>query len=233
MVQLKKYKHIFFDLDRTLWDFDKNSSETLSDIINEFSLGDYVNDTLKFIKIFNYYNEQLWEYYREGKVKKYILRQERFRLLLNYFGVKNKTLVESISRYYLEKYPVRPALIEYAKEITYYLSKKYRLHIISNGFYDVQLTKLINSGISNYFAKVFTSDRIGYAKPDARIFEYAISSLHAHKEECLMVGDDEVNDIAGAKEADIDQVLYNPKKNIISVAPTFEILNLLELKQIL
>jgi putative hydrolase of the HAD superfamily len=233
MAHLKKYKHIFFDLDRTLWDFDKNSSETLSDIINEFSLVDHVNNTLEFIKIFNHYNEELWEHYREGKVKKYILRQERFRLLLNHFGINNKKLVESISRYYLDKYPVRTAMIEFASEIADYLSKKYRLHIISNGFYDVQLTKLINSGISSYFTKVFTSDRIGYAKPDVRIFEYAVSSLNAHKEECLMIGDDEINDITGAKEADIDQVLYNPKKVIISVAPTYEIANLLELKQIL
>jgi putative hydrolase of the HAD superfamily len=230
---LIQYKHIFFDLDRTLWDFEKNSHETLSEIINEFSLSEEIKHRDDFIKAFNYYNERLWEFYRMGKIKKFLLRQERFRLLLNRYGIKNPELVARVSKYYLDKNPLKTSLIDHSKETLEYLSGKYKLHIISNGFYDVQITKLINSGISRYFSKIFTSDRIGHAKPDVNIFEYAVRSLHAHKPECLMVGDDETNDIIGAKNAKIDQVYFNPKNISIKVQPTYEIRSLDELKAIL
>lgn len=232
-LRLKKYNHIFFDLDRTLWDFEKNSSDTLLDIINDFSLSERIQDSKDFIDAFYFYNERLWEYYREGKIKKFILRQERFRLLLNRFGIKNKELTGKVSKYYMDKCPAKTALIEHAKETLEYLSGNYKLHIVSNGFYDVQLTKLINSGISKYFTKIFTSDRIGHAKPDIEIFEYAVRSLHAHKQECLMIGDDEAKDIAGAKNSGIDQVYYNPRNIQTSVQPTYMIRNLTELKHLL
>jgi putative hydrolase of the HAD superfamily len=229
---LSKYKHIFFDLDRTLWDFEKNSTETLRDIISEFSLSVEIQDADDFIQAFNYYNNRLWEEYREGKIKKFLLRQERFRLLLNRYGIKDKDIVARVSKYYLDKNPAKTALIENAKETLEYLSGKYKLHIITNGFYDVQLTKLIKSGISRYFTKVFTSDRIGRAKPNADIFEYAVRSLHAHKEECVMIGDDEMNDIIGARNAKIDQVFFNPTGISISVKPTFEIRILTDLMEL-
>lgn len=227
------YKHILFDLDRTLWDFEKNSSETLSEIIDEFSLSGIIDDKNDFIKVFNYYNERLWDYYRMGKIKKFLLRQERFRLVLNRYGIKNRELVARVSKYYLDKNPLKTNLIADSKETLEYLSGKYKLHIISNGFYDVQVTKLINSSISKYFIKIFTSDRIGHAKPDVNIFEYAVRSLHAHKVECLMIGDDETNDIIGAKNANIDQVYFNPKNIAINAQPTYEIMSLTELRELL
>ena len=227
------YKHIFFDLDRTLWDFEKNSSDTLSEILEEFSLYGIISDKDDFIKVFNYYNERLWDFYRMGKIKKFILRQERFRLVLNRYGIKNHELVARVSKYYLDKNPLKTNLITDSKETLEYLSGKYKLYIISNGFYDVQVTKLINSSISKYFTKIFTSDRIGHAKPDINIFEYAVRSLHAHKEECIMIGDDETKDIMGAKNAKIDQVYFNPNNIPINVQPTFEIRSLIELKKLL
>lgn len=227
---MKIYKHIFFDLDRTLWDFEKNSSEALSEIVNEFSLSNEIKDIEEFIRVFNYYNERLWDHYRAGKIKKYLLRKERFRLLFNRYGIKNKDLVEKVSRYYLEKYSIKTALIEDAKDTLEYLSGKYKLHIISNGFYDIQRVKLINSGISRYITKLFTSDTIGFAKPDKRIFEHAVRSLNAHKQDCLMIGDDEVNDIVGAKNANIDQVFFNPRNILTSVQSTYKISSLKELK---
>ncbi len=229
---MTKYKHLFFDLDRTLWDFDKNCTETLSELIDEFLLSTLIDSPDDFIRNFYYYNEHLWDEYREGKIKKFLLRRERFRLLLNHYGIKKKDLVDQVSKFYLDKYPVKTALIAHAKEITEYLASKYKLHIITNGFYDAQLTKLINSGISRYFAKIFTSDRIGHAKPDTNIFEYAVRSIHAHKQECIMIGDDITNDIIGARNANIDQVFYNPTCKAISFEPTFEIRSLLELKEL-
>jgi putative hydrolase of the HAD superfamily len=230
---LKNYKHIFFDLDRTLWDFNKNSTDALIDIVKAFHLEGKVKDVDEFVKCFQYYNNRLWDDFLEGKMRKQILRLERFRLLLNRYDISEKKTVEKISQFYLNTAPCKPALIEGTIDVLNYLAPKYKLHVISNGFYDVQLTKIVNSGISKYISKLYTSDRIGYAKPDKRIYEYAVRSIHAHKEDCLMVGDDIKNDIDGAKNASIDQVYFNPGNTGSNLQPTYEIKKLLELKNIL
>jgi putative hydrolase of the HAD superfamily len=230
---LKSYRHIFFDLDRTLWDFDKNSTEALTDIVKVFHLEEKVSDIDEFVKCFHYYNDKLWDDFRDGKMRKQLLRLERFRLLLNRYEISEKKTVEKISQFYLNTAPTRPALIEDTLEILNYLFSKYKIYVISNGFYDVQLTKIVNSGIFKYFSKLFTSDRIGYAKPDKRIYEFVVRSIHAHKEDCIMIGDDVKNDIDGAKNADIDQVYFNPGKLNNQSQPTFEINKLIELKSIL
>jgi putative hydrolase of the HAD superfamily len=203
---MNPYTHIFFDLDRTLWDFNKNSSDTLLEIIDKFSLGDRVTDTAGFINSFHEINEYLWGDYRKGKIKKYTLRLERFRLLLTRYGLENDDVTNKLSSYYLNRCPLKGALIPNTKEILEYLYGKYRLYILSNGFYDIQMTKMINSGISRYFIKLFTSDRIGYAKPKAGIFDYVVKSENARKAQSLVVGDDENIDICGARNANIDQV---------------------------
>ncbi len=232
-IMTKRYLHIFFDLDRTLWDFSKNSAETLSDILNKFNLNDFVQSSEAFIEKYNFYNDRLWEYFRSGQIKKNQLRHERFRLLLNDYGIKDAKLTGEISRYYLNMSPAKTTLIPGAIEVLEYLMPNYNLYILSNGFYDVQLTKMVNSGISRYFKKLFTSDRIGYSKPDSRIFDYAVKSVNARKEESLVVGDDEQVDIKGAQNARIDQVLFNSEGINVSVKATYEIKELIDLKQIL
>ena len=229
----KQYTHIFFDLDRTLWDFIRNSADVLKDIIDEFSLGSYVNDLDEFITKYNDYNDRLWDKYREGRIRKPILRQERFRMLLKDYGINDMEMVEKISHYYLNTCPAKPLLIKNSLEILEYLYDKYKLYIISNGFYDVQMAKMKNSGISRYFQKLFTSDRVGYAKPDSRFFDHAVKSVNAKKAESLVVGDDAVKDIEGARNARIDQVFFNPEGNISSVEATYEIRDLIELKSLL
>jgi putative hydrolase of the HAD superfamily len=233
MPTMSAYTHIFFDLDRTLWDFNKNSSDTLFEIIDHFSLSEQVKDAEAFIVSFHHINEQLWDDYRKGKIKKYNLRLERFRRLLARYEIEDIEVAEKMSSYYLNHCPLKGALIKNSKEILRYLAPKYKLYILSNGFYDVQMTKMINSGISRYFKKLFTSDRIGYSKPKAGIFEYAIRSENVKKEETLVIGDDITNDILGAKNVHIDQVLYNPQKLQIDVIPTYEIDDLLQLKNFL
>lgn len=230
---MTRYRHIFFDLDRTLWDFDRNSSDSLKDIIKEFGLDDTITDEEEFVRLFNKYNDALWNDYRHGNIKKYELRFKRFKLLFNHFGISDVNNIEEISKFYLNAGPLKTSLVPHAKEILIYLHSFFQLHIISNGFYDVQLTKVKNSGISPYISKVFTSDRIGYSKPKAGIFEYAITSVNAKKSECIMVGDDILNDVQGAKNFGIDQVYFNPEKQVISIQPTHEIRDLLELKGIL
>jgi len=227
-----KYTHIFFDLDRTLWDFRKNSAETLLDIIDKFSFSDFVQDKNEFIDKYNYYNDRLWEYYRSGRIRKSELKNERFRLLLKDFNIKdNGNLVMEVSNYYMNIAPAKTSLITNAINILKYLSATYQLYIVTNGFYDVQLTKMVNSGISPYIRKLFTSDRIGYAKPDSRMFEYVIKSVNAKKEGSVMIGDDEIIDIEGARNARIDQIYFNPEGRVPCVSPTYEVKGLIELKK--
>lgn len=230
---MKKYHHIFFDLDRTLWDFKKNTGETLLDIIHTFKLEETVQDSKAFIEKYNYYNDRLWEFYQLGRIKKYQLRHERFRMLLRDYGILDRKLAGEISRYYLNMSPAKTRLVPYAIELLEYLEPNYGLYVISNGFYDVQMAKMKNSGISRYFQKLFTSDRVGYAKPDSRFFDHAVKSVNAKKAESLVVGDDAVKDIEGARNARIDQVFFNPEGNISSVEATYEIRDLIELKSLL
>jgi len=127
--------------------------------------------------------------------------------------------------------PAKTSLINNAINILKYLSATYQLYIVTNGFYDVQLTKMVNSGISPYIRKLFTSDRIGYAKPDSRMFEYVIKSVNAKKEGSVMIGDDEIIDIEGARNARIDQIYFNPEGRVPCVSPTYEVKGLIELKK--
>lgn len=230
---MKRYKHIFFDLDRTLWDFDRNSSDALQDIIKEFGLEIHIPDVEEFIRLYNKYNDELWDDYRDGKIKKWDLRLKRFRLLLGHYALSDQKMIEAVNKFYLNAAPLKTSLVPHAKEILKYLVPNYQLYVISNGFYDVQLTKVKNSGISPYLTKVFTSDRIGYSKPKAGIFEYVVTSINAKKIDCLMVGDDPRNDVQGAMNFDIDQVYFNPEMLETSIQPTYEIHDLLELKEIL
>lgn len=231
--QMKHYQHIFFDLDRTLWDFDKNSSDALNDIIKEFGLETHISDVQEFVRLYNKYNDELWDDFREGMIKKPELQIKRFVLLLDHYELSDPEMIEEISKFYLNSAPLKTSLVKNTKEILEYLAPNYRLYVISNGFYDVQLTKVKNSGISRYITKVFTSDRIGFSKPKTGIFEYAVTSVNAKKIECLMVGDDIYNDIQGAKKAGFDQVYFNPGRKSTPVKPTYEINDLLELEQIL
>lgn len=229
---ISKYTHIFFDLDRTLWDFRKNSAEALIDIIDKFSFNDFVQNNEEFILKYNYYNDRLWEYYRSGRIRKSELKYERFRLLLKDFNIKDHgNLVTEVSNYYMNIAPAKTSLIANAMEILKYLSATYPIYIVTNGFYDVQLSKIVNSGISPYIKKIFSSDRIGYAKPDARIFEHAIKSVNARKDGSVMIGDDEIIDIEGARNARIDQIFFNPEGRVPCVSPTYEVRGLIELKK--
>lgn len=233
MIHTKRYKHIFFDLDRTLWDFDKNSAETLQDIIRDFRLQELIKDRRKFISVYNKHNDRVWHLYRNKEITKAELRVERFRRTLSEFKLNDLVLAKKISNYYINNSPNKGHLIEHACEILDYLRPSHSLYIVSNGFYDTQVRKLKTSGIDKYFKMIFTSDRIGAAKPNKLFFQYALSSSNAKKAESLVIGDDFTNDIMGAKNFGLDQLWFNPDNISCNVAPTFETTSLAEIKNIL
>lgn len=227
------YKHVFFDLDRTLWDFEQNMRDALKDIFFEHQLDTVFPDLPTFINTFNQKNNYLWDKYLKGEMTKEVLRHKRFEATLEDYGLVNPRLAKTIGEEYLRIMPLKTTLIPGAREILEYLSERYRLHVISNGFQEVQLPKLQRSHIAKYFEWIVTSEQSGYHKPDARAFGYALSKANARKDESIMVGDDLEIDIAGAKKFGMDQIYFNPTQTLHRTKVTFEVRDLREIKEYL
>ncbi|MCB2207561.1 MAG: YjjG family noncanonical pyrimidine nucleotidase [Bacteroidetes bacterium] len=230
----KVYKHIFFDLDRTLWDFEATAREAFHDIYTRFKLKEIgVENVVSFKDHYNHHNEILWTQYREGKLTKDILRGLRFKLTLREFGIEDDKLAQQIGQHYVQISPLLVNLFPNTHEIMAYLHPKYQLHIITNGFSEVQFVKLKESDLRKYFNKVITSEKAGVKKPDAKIFEYALEQTNAKIDESIMIGDDPEVDILGAKNMGMDQVLFDPYGTLLQNGATYYINDLIELKKYL
>ena len=197
---MKSYQHLFFDLDRTLWDLDKNAHDTIKEIYLKHNLVEkgiiYFDD---FLKTYTRFNNMLWDAYRKGEVIKEVLNVERFRLTLQNYNVYSDMLPIILATDYVEISPTKTQLYPNAKDTLEYLSKRYSMHIITNGFLETQYRKLSFSKLDKYFDKIIISEETGYMKPDKRIFEYALKTAKAKKEESIMIGDDPIVDIIAAK----------------------------------
>lgn len=227
---VKYYKHIFFDLDRTLWDFDSNSKEALSEIYRRFDLkGLGVKDQDTFIDQYILVNEKMWDAYRKGLLSKAKLRSERFLNTLKLFGVDETELANEIGDYYILASPRKTGLFPGTKEVLSYLKKKYPLHIITNGFDEVQHLKLAYSGLSSFFEEIITSEYCNAKKPNPKIFHYALEKTGALASESIMIGDDIPVDLHGAKQVGIDTVYFNPNYLTHDEKMTYEVNHLREL----
>lgn len=223
---MKQIKHIFFDLDHTLWDFETNSDIAFETIFKN----NKVNIDLK--KFLNYYrgiNANYWKLYRDEKITKEELRLGR---LKDTFIKINQNvdlhLLERLAVDYIKVLPNNNQLFEGAHEILEHLSVNYKLHIITNGFNEVQYEKIKNSGLTKYFDKIITSEAAGVKKPNPVIFEYALTLTKAISAESVMIGDNWEADIMGAKDAGFDVIFCNfnaqpVSENIKSVTNLIEI----------
>ena len=231
---LKKYKHIFFDLDRTLWDFDAAAEVAFERIYEQYNLKSLgIPSAHEFHEVYHPLNERLWELYREDKITKADLNRTRFLKPLEHYGIHDVELADHLSEDYVYWTPRIVRLVPGTMELLEYLKPKYHLHLITNGFEEVQDTKLTLSGMKPYFETLTVSEEVGVKKPNPEIFQYALRKAHATAEESLMIGDEMAVDIDGARAAGIDTVLFNPKGEKIDGERTFEVRNLLEIKQIL
>ncbi len=227
------YKHIFFDLDRTLWDFDRNSAQALTEVLHQHNLNKIIDSFEEFVEIYHGINILLWDDYRKGKISKEDLRSHRFYLTLKKIGITDRELADRIGNDYLRISPAKTLLVPHALEILDYLSGRYCMHILTNGFHSTQTTKISNSGIKPYFDTLITSETVGHHKPAREIFQYALQLIGTSSSECLMIGDDLVVDILGARNSGIDQVFFNPENIPHRETVTYEISSLSELKDIL
>jgi putative hydrolase of the HAD superfamily len=229
-----KYRHLFFDLDHTLWDFDANARETLVDIYGIFELeARNITPFEDFYRKYLHHNEILWNRYHNGFITADELKWKRMWRTLLDFKIGDEVLAKAISARFLEILPVKQNLFEHAKEILEYLTAKgYTLHMITNGFEKTQWSKLNNSGLGNYFTHVITSEASNSVKPQKEIFDYAISKAGAMHKESIMIGDNLDADIKGAINAGIDSIFVNHINAVTEVQPTFTVTHLQQLESI-
>jgi len=231
---LKKYKHLFFDLDHTLWDFDRNTSEAIKEIYKIFNFSKWdIFSFEDFMAIFQEVNNYLWDKFNHGLIDRMELRNSRFNLILEKLGVNEKEVPDGIGEKYLQIAPVKPNVILHAHEILAYLRPNYQMHIISNGFDDVQHTKLKASKIHGYFDIIITSDSSIHRKPQKGIFEFAMEKAGATRANAIMIGDNIDTDIIGAQNASMDHIFFNPNKTPHSLNVTYEINSLKQIMNIL
>lgn len=228
------YKHIIFDLDSTLWDFEVNCAETLKELFDAYGLGKYKSFTEEdFITTYKRINENMWKEYHSGIIDKLTIRSRRFEKTFEQLGIDGSGIQAAINEDFLKRCPAKGGLLPFAREVLQYLQPKYSLHILTNGFKESQHIKIGSAGIGSFFKEVINSESCGFLKPDKKIFEHAISKIDSCKEECIMIGDDLEADVLGARNAGIDHIFLNRQGKKHDVKPTHEIKCLSELFSIL
>ncbi len=210
---MKHIKHIFFDLDDTLWDFEKNSGQVLEQLFAEFDLTGKLNtDFQTFHTTYKKTNLNLWLQYAKKEIDKQYLRNHRFNLVFNQFNYDNYAENLIITDHYLNRAPKGNHLKEGCIETLDYLKQNYQLHIITNGFKEVQHIKIDGCGLRNYFSNIIISEEHDLTKPDEKIFRLAEKFAGAKKEECVMIGDNFESDVEGAINAGWEAI-YFPKED--------------------
>lgn len=221
---------VFFDLDHTLWDFDKNSILAFDKI---FKTNYPTIDTNAFIEVYIPINQACWKLYQVDKITHEELRYKRLKESfdkLNY-SISDEA-IDQIAHDYIEFLPDNNQLFEGAVEVLEYLYPKYNMHIITNGFAEVQQRKMYHSGLQKYFKTVTNSEMAGVKKPHKGIFEYALSLAKATKENAVMIGDCIDADVKGALDFGMQAIYFN-EKEIQTENSIVSIKHLLELKTIL
>lgn len=229
------YQHIFFDLDHTIWDFDKNSFEAFEKMFEHLAIESTLQ--VRFLEFHNSYlkhNLFYWDLYAKGGIKQDELKWKRMYETLREFGHPDEVKARQMSQTYLTFLPECTNLFPYTREVLEYLTqKKYTLHIISNGFEQTQHLKLKHARLEPYFKNILTSERCGYIKPDAKIFELGIEEARTSKERCIMIGDSPEADLLGAFNAGIRSVYMDHHRKETAIPYDHRIFSLKELENIL
>ena len=230
----KTYRHIFFDLDRTLWDFDAAAEVAFERIYEQYHLKELgIPNAHEFHMVYHPLNEQLWVRYRANEITKDDLNRTRFLKPLEHYGIHDEALADHLSEDYMYWSPRIVRLVPGTMELLDYLKPKYHLHLITNGFEEVQHTKLSGSGMEPYFETLTVSEEVGVKKPNPEIFYYALRKAGATPEESLMIGDEMAVDIDGARAAGIDQIFFNASGQPAEGECTYEVKTLSEITSIL
>jgi putative hydrolase of the HAD superfamily len=230
-----KYQHLFFDLDHTLWDFETNAKTCIEELYSIFdftALG--VTKVSDFYAQFTIANRYYWTLLENKVISAEEVRRKRFQAAFAGLGITiDEPFGLNINEAFLELLPQKSQLIDGALPILEYLQPNYQLHIISNGWYEVQIKKMQSAAIEHFFEAIITNETANARKPDSAIFEHALRTAKASIHNSLMIGDSYEADIKGAMNVQLDTVFYNPEQQHIPEKPTFEIIHLTELKAFL
>jgi len=212
---------IFFDLDHTLWDFEKNSALAFEMIFDKHKLS---LDLESFLSFYVPINFKYWKLYRDEKISTEDLRYYRLKEVFDLMEEEvNDDLIHLLSKEYIYYLPQFNHLYDGATEILDYLFPNYNLHIITNGFQNVQFGKLKNSNIEHYFKTITNSEMAGVKKPNPIIFEYALQKANAEKLKSIMIGDNLEADVEGAINSGLDAIFFNEFN--IEVTPSITQIN--------
>lgn len=242
---MKSYKVVLFDLDHTLWDFSRNSFETLNELYAHHNLIQLNGLSFeRFYSAFQEVNTKLWDQYDRGLLDRSVIRYQRFKLIFESINIQHDEIAGNLAHDYLTLSPTKRNLIEGAREVLDYLVARYPLYVVTNGFTELQSTKVRSGGIENYFQQIVTSEMVGHKKPAKEIFDFTLQLGGFNSHEAIMIGDNLLTDITGAADAGIDAVHFNPNYPLppaeggmpnaeLEFKITHKISSLLELKTIL
>ncbi len=227
-------KNLFIDLDDTLWDIHQNGKECLEEIYIDYGYEKYYPTFEAYYDVYMPNNHRLWALYRDGAIQKNELIVERFLVPVREFGVDDPLYAKKLSDDFLERTTRKTRLIEGTIELLEYLKPKYRMHILSNGFREVQYKKIENAGLAPYFDKIILSEDAGINKPHPDMFTHALKNTNSSRDQTVMIGDSWEADIAGAYNSRIAQIWYNPGQIAPKeFEPTHTVRQLVEIKDIL
>jgi len=225
-----KISDIFFDLDHTLWDFEKNSAMAFDTILKKHDIKVNIEE---FVALYVPINAKYWKLYQDDEVTQEQLRYGRLKDVFDAVSHEiGDDVIQLLSEEYIHYLPQYNHLFEGTIELLEYLKPKYKLHIITNGFNQIQFNKLKNSNIAHYFETVTNSENAGFKKPNPHIFHYALDLAKSKKETSVMIGDNFEADIQGALNVGIDAIMFNEHQ--IEIAENIKQVNhLLDIKQYL
>ncbi|MBI3133855.1 MAG: noncanonical pyrimidine nucleotidase, YjjG family [Bacteroidetes bacterium] len=210
---MKNVKHIFFDLDHTLWDFEKNSTEAILELFHQHELHNHIESFDLFIADYQRINIEHWDKYNRGEIDKRTVRYGRFyELFAKYQLPDHIAFAEQFADQYILISPHKPHLFPGTHEVLQYLKPKYKLHLITNGFKEVLEIKISGTNLKPYFDLILSAEEVGVNKPNPLVFKTALEKTSALPHESLMVGDSYEADILGAKKAGMATLHFNPKR---------------------
>lgn len=227
-------RHLFFDLDRTLWDFETNSKIALKKLFELYNLNEFIPNFYKFYYNYKNINAELWVKYGAGKITKEELRNVRFYKTLKKFKIDDAQLSDKLSTGYIEISPNQknlfPNTLETLKELK---AEGYKLHIITNGFKEVQYIKLSNCGLIDFFDVIVCSEEVGKNKPNPDVFLHAMKLANAEASKSVMIGDDLKVDILGASNVGMYTILFDPESKYRKAKGDYTIQDLKEIPNLL
>jgi len=229
---MSRITDIFFDLDHTLWDFEPNSDAAFEKLLKQHNINVSIVD---FIETYRPINHQYWDNYSRGIVTKAQVRKGR---LIDTFEKLSATvsdeMIERLADDYLIFLREETRLFQGAISLLEYLQEKYKLHILTNGFNEVQSHKLKNAKIDFFFKTVTTSEEAGKLKPHPDIFNYALKKADVFAQHSVMIGDNLKTDILGAKNVGMFVIHFDPEQqNNIDREIIPKVNHLLQIKEIL